>query len=142
MKSLLKTLSLGLFFAVNAASPASASQIATQWYHGWWDCSIDGRPATMVWEVRDASTQVCHDGVCSQTSGVKTVGFFRENTTQAWTQLERTNNTADSANLFIRYLGAEPANWLLQINPSTISARGYTTWHGARYPLSCSNRRR
>ncbi|GFE72263.1 hypothetical protein CFPU101_48730 [Chroococcus sp. FPU101] len=32
----------------------------------------------MVWEVKNDSQQTCDGEVCSQTSGVKVVGWFRE----------------------------------------------------------------
>lgn len=128
-----------LLVSLGVAPSVMASLTITQWYHGNWDCNIDGRSARMVWEVVDDSRTTCNNGVCSHTSGVKTVGRFSDNGS-AWVGLGI--NYHRNSRLGIRYLGHEQDNWELTYNSSTGTARGWTTWRGTRYPLSCWNRRR
>ncbi|HYX35660.1 MAG TPA: DUF6006 family protein [Oligoflexus sp.] len=123
-----------------ASSSVSASQIVRQWYHGWWDCNIDGRPAQMVWEVvDDPQTKRYPDGTCSTTSAVKTVGWFSDNGAP-WVHLGINNSSGTYFG--IRYLGQEQDNWYLIHNPADDTATGKTTWRGQQYPLSCWNHRR
>lgn len=122
-------------FFIPWAGVAEASQVATKWYFGnWQNCRIDGRPARMQWRVVDDPQTRCSDGVCSTTSGVKVVGQFSDNRSR-WVPLGIRSDRGNT--LGIRYLGAEPDNWMLRYNPSTQAAQGYTTWRGQRYPLSC-----
>lgn len=125
--------------ALSASSSAFAGLVAKQWYHGWWDCNIDGRPARMVWEVVDDSKTTCSGDICSTTSGVKTIGWFSDNG-GPWVRLG-INYGWDSNRLGIRYMGQEPDNWYLDFNSQNITAVGKTTWRGQQYPLSCWNRR-
>jgi hypothetical protein len=116
------------------SAQGEASQVITQWYFGRWSCTIDGRPATMVWKVVDDPQQTCSDGVCTQTSGVKVVGWFKERT-GPWVPLALAG--ASDRGLRMRYNHVDP--WVLnRQSPSTAS--GHTTWQGHRYPLECSKR--
>jgi hypothetical protein len=118
---------------------AQASLIIPQWYFGWWDCQIDGRPSRMAWEVVNDPQPKCDDEFCTTTSGLKVVGKFSDSGGQ-WVPLAEQSINGDDFNL--RYLGAEQDNWFLKRTPPTtppsgLSATGYTTWRGNRYPLSC-----
>ncbi len=121
------------------AQTAFGGLAVSQWYHGWWDCNIDGRPAKMVWQVVNDSRTTCNGNVCSTTSGVKTIGWFSDNRSP-WVRLGINYTIGDR--LGIRYLGSEPDNWELTFNASTLTANGWTTWRGNRYPLMCWNRLR
>ncbi|MBD2443497.1 hypothetical protein H6G25_09890 [Dolichospermum sp. FACHB-1091] len=116
-----------------------ASQVATQWYFGSWDCNIDGRSAKMQWLVVDDPQISCSGDVCSTTSGVKVVGKFSDNG-GPWVPLAKLS--ANPTSLSIRYLGQEQNNWFLRYNVNSRQAIGWTTWREKRYPLSCANRRR
>lgn len=116
----------------------NAGLAVTQWYHGMWDCRIDGRPAQMQWSVVNDSRTSCNGDICSTTSGVKTVGRFSDNGSR-WVPLAI--NWSSGNRLGIRYQGAEPDNWFLQFSDRTRIATGWTTWRGNRYPLQCQNRR-
>ncbi|MBF0313649.1 MAG: hypothetical protein HQK50_12820 [Oligoflexia bacterium] len=137
MKSL--RLLFPLLALVSFLSAAHASMVITQWYHGTWNCNIDGRSAQMVWQVVDDSRTTCNGDICSTTSGVKTVGWFSDSGS-AWVRLDI--NSSSNRHLAIRYLGNEPDNWLLNYDAAAVTASGWTTWRGNRYPLSCWNRRR
>jgi hypothetical protein len=116
---------------VICGAPAEASQIATQWYFGQWSCMIDGRPATMVWKVVNASEQTCNGGACTQTSGVRVVGWFKERT-GPWVRLYRAGSS--DVGLRILYNNVDP--WVLNRKQPGYAV-GHTTWQGQRYPLEC-----
>ena len=119
---------LALAFGVEA----NASQVVGQWYFGRWSCLIDGRPSTMLWQVANDSQQTCSGGVCSQTSGVKIVGWFKERT-GPWVRLYR--HRSSDVGLAMLYNNVDP--WVLnRRGPS--QAVGHTTWQGGRYPLVCN----
>jgi len=137
LRKLLASIAFMPFF-IPWAGVAGASQVASKWYFGIWDCRIDGRPARMQWRVVDDPQTRCDGNVCSSTSGVKVVGRFSDHGS-AWVPLGIRSDRGNT--LGIRYLGAEQDNWSLRYNPSTRVAQGATTWHGQNYPLVCSNRR-
>ena len=111
---------------------ASASQVATQWYFGQWQCTIDGRPARMVWRVVDNPQTTCQGDICSTTSGVAIRGSFSDNGSR-WVPLTRP--TVRGRRLTFRH--ADGNLWYLdQINAN--AANGETTWNGRRFPLRCT----
>jgi hypothetical protein len=116
---------------------AQASQVATQWFFGNWDCSIDGRPAKMRWQVVNDPQTTCNGNTCSTTSGVKVVGSFSDNG-GAWVPLGQ--RYVNGNEFGIRYLGAEQDDWMLRYNPKKKVATGWTTWRGNKYPLQCTRR--
>ncbi|WP_437720871.1 DUF6006 family protein [Sorangium sp. So ce861] len=123
-----------LLFSVLAGHRASASTCAQHWSFGRWSCSIDGRPSEMVWECVDDSRRHCRpDGTCTMTSGVKVAGWFRE-ANSSWVNLVRGSATA--GDLHFTYTGDATA-WYLRYDPRSLSATGWTTWQGRRYPLTC-----
>ncbi|MBD2343873.1 DUF6006 family protein [Anabaena subtropica] len=134
---------LGLAIApaslILVSNNAEASQIASEWFFGSWNCNIDGRPAQMEWKVVDDPKTTCSGGVCSRTSGVRLVGRFSDNGS-AWVPLGRRFSSRQKQDLGIRYLGTEQDNWYLRYNSSTRIANGWTTWRGNRYPLQCRKR--
>ena len=110
---------------------AHASMVPREWYFGRWSCLIDGRPSTMVWRVVDNPQQSCDGNSCTQSSGVRIVGQFRERT-GPWVPLIRVRSS--SVGLAMRYNNVDP--WVLnRAGPGT--AVGHTTWRGGRYPLEC-----
>lgn len=114
---------------------ANASQVAVEnWYMGDSNCTIDGRPARMNWKVVSEWVGSCSGDICSGYESAKLVGKFSDNG-GAWVPLARTSSSHNVLN--IRYLGAEPDNWMLQYNPRLRRAIGWTTWHGNHYPLVC-----
>lgn len=117
--------------ALLAPANADASQVATGWYHGNWNCRIDGRPAQMRWEVRSKTVQSCRGNICSQYQTAYHQGWFSDNGARfvPLTYVSSTGSTltlrhADGNTWFLRYSGGR--------------ANGHTTWNGRRYPLSCS----
>ncbi|MEE3717825.1 DUF6006 family protein [Tumidithrix elongata RA019] len=122
---------LSLFLA---SGQAIASQVATEWYFGRWNCNIDGRSARMQWSVVNDPQTNCSGGVCSTTSGVRIVGRFSDNGS-AWVPLAKQRSSSTTLN--IRYLGAEQDNWFLRYDRSSNIANGWTTWRGNRYSLRC-----
>lgn len=125
------------FTVLLTVGAAHASQVASEWYFGKWNCQIDGRPAQMQWKVVDASETHCEGGVCSSTSGVKVVGAFSDSGS-AWVPIAKRYTRGNDFG--IRYQGKEQDNWFLRYNPQTRSAIGWTTWRGNRYPLACQKR--
>ncbi|WP_218110215.1 DUF6006 family protein [Oligoflexus tunisiensis] len=121
-----------------STSSAFGGLITKQWYHGSWDCNIDGRPAKMVWQVVNDPQTSCHGDICSTTSGVKTIGWFSDNGAP-WVRLG-INPGTNGNRLKIRYMGQEPDNWYLDFVSHNTTAVGKTTWRGKQYPLSCWNR--
>lgn len=118
-------------------SAAQASQVASEWFFGNWNCQIDGRPAKMQWQVVNDPQTHCEGGVCSSTSGVKVVGRFSDNG-GPWVPLVKRYRHGNDFG--IRYQGAEPDNWFLRYDPRWKTATGWTTWRGNRYPLQCQKR--
>lgn len=82
MKNITKWL-LGLAIVpaslILVSSHTQASQVASEWFFGLWDCNIDGRPAQMQWKVVDDPQTTCDGDVCSTTSGVRLIGRFSDN---------------------------------------------------------------
>jgi hypothetical protein len=126
------TLFAAAMLSAVVGADAQASQTTTQWYFGRWSCSIDGRPATMVWEVRDDPQTSCNGNTCSTSSGVKVVGFFKERT-GPWVRLYRVRSS--DVGLAMLYNNVDA--WVLNRRGARAAA-GHTTWQGGRYPLSCN----
>ena len=117
------------------SSVASASQVPARWYYGQWQCTIDGRPARMVWRVVDDPRTACSGGVCTSTSGVAIRGSFSDNGSR-WVPL--TNPVLRGSRLTFRH--ADGNYWYLdQIDANR--ANGETTWAGRRFPLRCTRLR-
>ena len=112
---------------------AAASQVATQWYFGNWNCLIDGRSARMVWQVVDAPNTSCDGNVCSTSSGVAIRGWFSDSGSR-WVRL---NSPRVSGNDVRFIYSGDGTNWFLRFNPAARSAVGNTVWQGRAYPLSC-----
>jgi len=129
--SLKRTLcTLALF---SLASLSSASQVASQWYFGTWNCNIDGRSAQMVWKVVDNPQTSCDGNVCSTSSGVAIKGWFNDSGSR-WVPLESPRTVGNDFRF--TYTG-DRTGWFLRYNPSSRSAVGNTVWQGKAYPLSC-----
>lgn len=113
---------------------AKASMVVGGWWGGSWTCKIDGRPAKMKWQVAENSEQSCDDdGICSSTSAVTWRGSFSDNGSQ-WVQLTNLA-VGKKGGIFFRH--ADGNQWYLG-KPVNNNTSGWTTWNGARYPLSCS----
>ena len=120
-----------LLIGVVVAGPANASQIASQFYHGTWNCMLDGRPTTIVWRVVDDTRTTCNGDTCSVTHGVKTVGSFLDRGT--WVSLTMLGASSQS----ITFRHPDGNNWYLY-NAGTRRMNGHSVWQGNQYPLSCS----
>ncbi|KAF3886943.1 MULTISPECIES: DUF6006 family protein [Nostocales] len=127
----LAVFAIGFF---TASGSANSSLVVREWFFGFWDCNIDGRPAKMQWYTVNDPQTTCDGDICSSTSGVKVVGRFSDNGTP-WVPLAK--RWSRNSELAIRYLGNEQDNWYLNYNSSTRSANGWTTWRGKRYSLQC-----
>ncbi len=125
---LLRATALTLAFGV---APAHASMMVGEWFHGSWNCRIDGRPSKMTWRVVDDPQTSCRGDECTTTSGVTLRGRFSDNGSQ-YVPLRKTSSTAASLNF--RHADGNP--WRLNRRSANL-ADGYTTWQGQRYPLSC-----
>lgn len=134
MKSWLIGLAVLPLSLLVSAERSQASLVTSEWFHGNWNCTIDGRPARMQWYLVDDPQTRCNGNVCSTTSGVRLVGRFSDNGS-AWVPLAR--RWSRGSELGIRYLGREQDNWFLSYNSRSRIASGWTTWRGTRYPLSC-----
>jgi hypothetical protein len=131
----MKALVLGLLMSTLVSTVGASTSPLPQWASGESNCKIDGRPAKMIWQVVDDPQVECDGDICSTTSGVKTVGRFSDSGS-AWVEL-RMAGVPNRNTLNIRYLGAEQDNWQLVYDAATEVAKGWTTWRGKRYPLSC-----
>jgi hypothetical protein len=129
MKRTLKAIAAGMLLAL-AAGEAQASLAYNNGIIGRWSCNIDGRAATMVWEVRDDSRTTCSGGVCARTSGVKIVGFFWDRN-GPWARLTDLNQYPNR----VTFRHADGNLWGLTL--SGRNASGYTTWNGRHYRLTC-----
>ena len=110
-----------------------ASQVASQWYFGTWNCNIDGRNAQMVWKVVDDPQTSCSGGLCSSSSGVAIKGWLSDSGSR-WVPLESPRTVGNDFRF--TYTG-DRTNWFLRYNPSSRSTVGNTVWQGKAYPLSC-----
>lgn len=127
----MKKLVIGAMLAL-LSGEAYASQ-AAGWYLGRWSCTIDGRAAQMLWEVRDDSRQTCSGGTCTRTSGVKVLGWFWDRN-GPWAQLRKRSASANTLTMY----HADGNLWSLRY--ANNRADGFTTWQGKRYPLTCTKR--
>jgi hypothetical protein len=128
-----------VLFTINAQALC-----ASPWYSGWWNCSIDGRPSTMVWEVRAESQQNCYDTpegpVCSRTDDIcRIYGWFKEESHgSSWFRLNLNRNNQNE--IFFTYTGDNTPWYLRNAGANRTQLSGHTTWQGHQYPLSCNKR--
>ncbi len=115
---------------------SSASQVASQWYFGDWNCTIDGRSARMVWKVVDDPQTHCDGNVCSSSSGVAIRGWFNDSSSR-WVSLEQPRVQGNDFSFV--YTG-DRTNWFLRADASKRYTVGNTVWQGKAYPLSCTKR--
>jgi Family of unknown function (DUF6006) len=111
---------------------AHASTVAPGWWSGSWQCTIDGRPARMKWSVVDVGGTSCDGEVCTSTSEVAWRGRFSDNGSQ-WVSLTNAR-PGRSGGLYFNH--ADGNKWYLP-RPTANRTKGWTTWQGNRYPLSC-----
>jgi hypothetical protein len=131
LSTLFLCLSLLLF---GSTGSASAGQVSGWWY-GDWNCLIDGRSARMQWRVVEAPDTTCSGDACSSTSAVRWDGRFSDSGSR-WVAL--TNPRKGSrGGVFFRH--ADGNQWYLAV-PAGRTTRGWTTWRGQRYDLSCTKR--
>ncbi len=124
---------LGFLGTLLFASPAHC-MCALPWFDGQWDCRIDGRPASMVWELVVGSETTCNGGICSTHETCTVQGWFRDNGGEA--VLLKIGNRNDHQLLFTHT--PDNTQWYLKQrgeNPSAVS--GYSTWQGKQYGLTC-----
>ena len=96
------------------------------WFLGTWNCSIDGRPSTIIWN-KCTSGANCVAGVYGQ---------FKESLashSHGWVDLRIGSYNANAINF--TYTG-DNTPWFLTGSSNYVS--GHTTWNGNQYPLSCS----
>jgi hypothetical protein len=122
-----------LFAAVVLSSNSGfAGQVASQFYHGTWNCTLDGRSSKMTWKVVGDTQTTCSGGLCSVTHGVKEVGSFRDST-GPWVPLTLLGTSTQS----ITFRHADGNKWYLA-RSGTRRMDGHSNWQGNQYPLSCS----
>jgi hypothetical protein len=112
-------------------TPAIAGQVAG-WWGGNWACNIDGRPARMKWVAVDDSQTSCDGDVCSTSTGARWKGSFSDNGSR-WVPLTDPRR-GNRGGLYFRH--ADGNQWYLA-TPVNNSTKGWTTWQGQRYSLSC-----
>ncbi len=117
--------------ALTAGTTTHASQVSG-WWGGDWNCNIDGRPARMKWAAVDDTQTSCDGDACSTSSGARWAGRFSDNGSR-WVPL-RNARRGDRGGLFFTH--ADGNKWYLAM-PAGGKAKGWTTWNGQRYPLSC-----
>ena len=116
---------------VLSSQSAFASQAVSKFYHGTWNCKLDGRNSQMTWKVVNDTRTTCNGGRCSVTHGVKEVGSFRDST-GPWVTLTPLGVSHQS----ITFRHADGNKWYLA-NTGTRRMSGHSTWMGNQYPLSC-----
>lgn len=133
-KQRLIALAIGLFSTISCFStaPVSAGQIVGKWWDGSWRCTIDGRPARMVWKIVDDPQSTSDGDIGTTTSGVKRIGRFSDNGSR-WVSLSDARE-GNNGGLFFRH--ADGNQWYLP-KPQGERTSGWTTWQGNRYPLVC-----
>ncbi|WEF35126.1 DUF6006 family protein [Pseudoduganella chitinolytica] len=105
---------------------------AAGWWGGSWTCTIDGRPARMAWTMVNVAEGDCEGSVCTQVAGAEWRGKFSDNGSR-WVPL--TNPRRGSrGGLYFNH--ADGNRWFLP-RPIDSRTKGWTTWQGQRYPLSC-----
>ncbi|NJO34224.1 MAG: hypothetical protein HC869_14930 [Rhodospirillales bacterium] len=115
----------------HAAGPTAAGTVSG-WWGGAWQCNIDGRPARMKWVTVDDSQTNCDGDSCTTTSGARWKGSFSDNGS-SWVPLTNPRR-GQRGGLYFNY--ADGNRWYLA-TPSGSQTRGWTTWNGQRYSLSC-----
>ena len=114
-----------------ARGPAQAGMVSG-WWGGNWNCTIDGRPARMSWSAVDDTRTQCSGGACTSTSGARWMGKFSDNGSR-WVALTDAR-AGNLGGLHFRHADGNP--WFLAA-PDSGRTKGWTTWNGKRYPLSC-----
>ncbi|MFM7887955.1 MAG: DUF6006 family protein [Pseudanabaena sp.] len=132
IKHSLVTISCSLALSFVASGLASASMVVGKWWNGEWRCNIDGRSARMRWYVADDSQTTCNGETCSNTSGVRWAGKFSDNGSP-WVSLTDPKE-GNRGGLYFRH--ADGNQWYLP-KPTGNRTKGWTTWNGQRYSLSC-----
>jgi hypothetical protein len=129
MQRSLLTISCGI--ALSFAASSLASQVSG-WWGGNWTCNIDGRPASMRWNVVDDVQTTCNEEYCTTSTSARWVGSFSDNGS-AWVPLTDPDQDIQGG-LYFRH--ADGNQWYLP-SPTGNRTTGWTTWNGQRYPLSC-----
>jgi hypothetical protein len=131
MKRPLAAISGVLALCLVTSTPAPAGSVAG-WWGGTWSCNIDGRPARMKWVAVD-DTQYSSDGNIGTVShGARWKGSFSDNGSR-WVPLTNPRQ-GDRGGLYFRH--ADGNKWYLA-KPVNNRTKGWTTWNGQRYLLSC-----
>jgi hypothetical protein len=110
---------------------AIAGQVAG-WWGGNWACNIDGRPARMKWIAVDDSQTSCDGNICTTSTGARWKGSFSDNGSR-WVPLTDARR-GNQGGLYFRH--ADGNQWYLP-QPVNNRTKGWTTWNGQRYALSC-----
>jgi Family of unknown function (DUF6006) len=128
----LGTLTIGVLVSLTTLASPSMAGMASGWWGGNWNCTIDGRPARMNWKVVDAPDTSCDGDTCTTSSNVAWKGSFSDNGS-AWVPLTNPQ-TGNKGGVFFYH--ADGNRWYLP-KPQNDKSTGWTTWQGNRYPLSC-----
>jgi hypothetical protein len=111
------------------SSPPLAGQV-NAWWGGFWACTVDGRPARMKWGAAGYTPATA--GRVSVSHAARWKGSFSDNGSR-WMPL--TNPRQDTKG-GLYFLHADGNQWYLA-KPVNNKTKGWTTWNGQRYPLSC-----
>jgi Family of unknown function (DUF6006) len=128
-KLTLATVSGVLALCFVTSSPPLAGQV-TAWWGGFWACTVDGRPARMKWGAADYTPATA--GIVSISHALRWKGSFSDNGSR-WMPLTNPRQDAKGG-LYFRH--ADGNQWYLA-KPVNNKTKGWMTWNGQRYPLSC-----
>jgi len=117
---------------IASSQGAFAGQVATQFYHGKWSCTLDGRSTKMTWKVVSDTQSTCSQEKCSVSHGAKSAGSFYDRN-GPWVTLTLLSASTQS----ITFRHADGNKWYLA-RSGTKKMSGHSTWQGNQYPLSCS----
>jgi hypothetical protein len=116
------------------SAPASASFLVGHWLDGVWQCTIDGRPARMRWQVVDDPQASCSGDWCTSAALVRRKGSFSDNGSR-WVPLLNLRDGQERRGAFFDH--ADGNRWYLRKPNSSGRAVGHTVWQGTQYPLIC-----